>query len=566
MGSRVASGTAEDPFDLVIIGGGINGAGIARDAVRRGLSVALFEKKDFGTGATGNSSGMIHGGIRYLQSDPDVTRLACLDSGYIQKIASHLIFRIPFVLPMMGKSKRTRVMLELAEIYFELYDRYQPLKRGKPHCKLTADEVKRLAPGLSDRVSGAVTTDEWGIDAYRLNLINAVDAAECGADINTYHEVTAFLQEAGQVRGVRVRDRMAGGVRDVFGRLTLNTTGAWSSQTFAMTGIRRAPLVRPGKGIHVVYPGRLTNYAIISEAIDGREIFICPHQNETWIGTTDDDYWGDLDDVPVLEDEIKYLVDGIASVFPVVRNHRIVRTTVGCRPTLYEYGKMESSLSREHEIFDHATEGAANLLTLAGGKLASYRIIAQEVTDMVCARLGVSAESETHAVPLPGGAAHDLDERAFVELGLDPFAARRILFRHGDRAARILELMREEPHTRAVVDPDEPVTEAELRYVVREEMVQTIDDCRRRCRVTLGPSGGMGSALRVAQIFCDEQGLRPSDAPDVARALAAAAWQDRHTSTFGSQLAQEELGQAHFFLSGALGAAETTPLAGGKGA
>ena len=552
-------GSKDNPFDLVIIGGGINGAGIARDLARRGASVGLFEKTDFGVGATGASSGMIHGGIRYIKTDPSVSKLACLDSGYIQRIAQHLIFRIPFVAP-----QRSKVVLEAAEAYFEVYDRYQPLKRGKQHCRLSAEEVRELIPGIHPKIVGAVTTDEWGIDANRLNLINAIDAAEAGAEIKPYHQVTGFLHEAGTVRGVKVRDRLGGGTREVFGKLVLNATGAWATRTFEMLGIRRKPLVRPGKGIHVIYPGRLTNYAIIASAIDGRDIFIAPQQNETWIGTTDDDYWGDLDDIPVLEDEIRYLVNGVASIFPVIREHRISRTIVGCRPTLYEYGKTESSLSREHELFDHGEDGAANFMTLGGGKLASYRVIAQEVADIVCKRLGIRGESDTHANPMPGGEDHDLTAAAFTEIGLDAYAANRILFRHGSRAHRILEMMRSEPRTRAIVDADEPVTEAELRHVIRKELVQTLDDCSRRCRLGYGPSGGLGAALRAAQIFCEEQGLAASDAPDVARAFAAERWAARAGTVFGGQLAQEELGQGTFHLNGVLGAAETTPVSRGR--
>ncbi|MCA9564346.1 MAG: FAD-dependent oxidoreductase, partial [Myxococcales bacterium] len=373
------TGHWDDPVDLIVIGGGINGAGIARDAAQRGLSVVLFERSDFGAGATGNSSGMIHGGIRYLLNDPEVTRLACLDSGYIQKIAQHLIFRIPFVMPMRGTSILRKTYITLTEMYFEVYDRYQPLKQGKPHCRLTGEEIHQIVPGLDPTVAGAVTTDEWGIDSYRLNLINAMDAAEFGAELNTYHEVIALLRgDNGEIRGVKVRDRLSGAVEERFGKVVLNAAGAWATKVFGLTS-QHKDLVRPGKGIHVVYPGRLTNYAIIAKAIDGRQIFICPHQNETWIGTTDDDYWGDLDDIEILEDEVKYLVDGVANIFPAVLKHRISRLTVGCRPTIYAYGPTESALSRDHMLHDHRTDGAPNLFSLTGGKLASYRIISEEV-------------------------------------------------------------------------------------------------------------------------------------------------------------------------------------------
>ena len=353
---------------------------------------------------------------------------------------------------------------------------------------------------------------------------------------------------------------MNGETREVHGRVTINATGAWSSRTVGMLGKRRN-IVRPGKGIHLIYPGRLTNYAVIASAIDGRDIFICPHQNETWIGTTDDDYWGDLDDVPVLADEVEYLIDGIASVLPDIRKHRMMRAIVGCRATLYEYGKGESALSREHEIYEHSEDGAANLYTMAGGKLASYRVMSEEITDLICQKLGVSASCDTHIARLPGGEDHDISPRQFNEIGVDGYTAQRILFRHGSRANAILDLMKREPRMRVAVCPCEPVTEAELRIILRTEYVRSIDDLQRRCKLGLGSCGGACCGWRAAQIFCEEKGLAPSAVPDVARSFAANLWARRQGVLSGTQFAQEELNRAWTFLSGKQQVAHTRPFA-----
>src|SRR4051794_1600345 len=148
--------------DVVVIGGGVNGVGVARDATMRGLKVALFERNDFAFGASGNSSGMIHGGPRYLTYDPAVTRTSCLDSGHIQAIAPHLLFRIPFVVPIEN-GPRARIMFTLMDAFFEAYDAYQPLKRGKPHARLSRDELLALEPGISGDMIGGISFDEWGI-------------------------------------------------------------------------------------------------------------------------------------------------------------------------------------------------------------------------------------------------------------------------------------------------------------------------------------------------------------------------------------------------------------------
>src|SRR4051794_1024543 len=167
--------------DVLILGGGVNGTGLARDLALRGLSVILVERNDLAFGASGNSSGMIHGGPRYMLKTPEVTRISCLDSGYVQQIAPHLIFRIPFVVPVYGTTVKQRLYLDLVQGFFRAYDDFQPFKRGKPHTRLAPDQAAHAAPGLNTRdLIGAVTFDEWGIDGARLCAVNALDAVEHG--------------------------------------------------------------------------------------------------------------------------------------------------------------------------------------------------------------------------------------------------------------------------------------------------------------------------------------------------------------------------------------------------
>lgn len=564
----MALGTRDNPYDVVVIGGGINGCGIARDASLRGLDVALFEKNDFSTGATWASSGMIHGGLRYLSNDPRVTKKSSYDSGHIQRIAPHLLFRVPFLFPVRGNTLYNRALLELAEVYFDTYDRYAHMKGGLPHSRMTAEEALQVEPGLPDDIIGAVTTDEWGIDSSRLNLINGLDAQEHGADLHTYHEVTDFLfddgaeAQRGTVRGVQVRDRISGSHRDVHADIVFNATGAWAERVARRAGATNCR-VRPGKGIHLVLAGRVTNHAVISEAIDGRQIFVAPHQNVSFIGTTDDDYWGDLDDIPILENEVEYLLDGIRRVFPSIDDYRIIDTSVGCRPTLYEDGAYESDLSRDHAIFDHADEGVPGLMSIAGGKLAAYRLMSEQAVDAICDKLDVDAECETHERPLPGGREHDLEVDAFTELGIDPYAARRILYRHGSRATEVRDLLESHPEWATLVDESEPVTEAELRYVIRQESVRRLDDCRRRVRLGCGMDGGWKSTRRAAEIFCQERdGLNASDEVEVALSLQRNRWNDRRGIIRGEQLAAEELGQHWFFESSGASGADPSAMVG----
>ncbi len=314
------SAPADGPFDrdVIVIGGGVNGTGVARDCALRGLSVALFERNDIAFGASGNSSGMIHGGPRYLTNDPDVTYSSCLDSGHIQRVAPHLLFRIPFLMPVFGSGLGARVLLNGYDAFFSLYDKYQPLKRGKPHVRLAGDDLRMLEPGLVGGVFGGVTFDEWGIDGARLCIANAVDAVERGADVRVHTTVTEILRrEDGGAYGVRYRNRHTAESGIVTARAIVNATGAWAPITADLGGLERsATPIRPGKGIHVFLDRRLTNYAIMASSIDGRQVFLMPWQNMSVLGTTDDDFYGDLDDVIATRDEVEYLFQAVERVFP----------------------------------------------------------------------------------------------------------------------------------------------------------------------------------------------------------------------------------------------------------
>ncbi|HEY0469386.1 MAG TPA: glycerol-3-phosphate dehydrogenase/oxidase, partial [Polyangiaceae bacterium] len=447
------SGRALD-CDVIVIGGGVNGVGVARDASLRGLKVALFERNDIAFGASGNSSGMIHGGPRYLTYDPAVTHSSCLDSGHIQRIAPHLLFRIPFLMPIFTSGAlKSKIALTGYDAFFDLYDAYQPLKAGKNHVRLSADEINQLEPGLVGGAAGGLSFDEWGIDGARLCIGNAVDARERGAEIRVHCTVTEILRrEDGSVYGVRFRDRVSGETSQRTARVVVNATGAWAPITTSLGGLApHAARIRPGKGIHVFLDRRLTNYAIIAHAIDGRQVFLLPWQNMSVLGTTDDDYYGDLDHVVATSDEVNYLFQAVEHVFPAVRSARAIGTWGGVRPTLYEWGPNEDELSREHQVVDHQQHGADGLYSMIGGKLASYRLFAEEMTDLIAARLGNEAPRRSHVAPLPGGDEQVDPMQLVVQGGMDAVTATRLEYRHGGRSLRVLERMQQNPREAAVV-------------------------------------------------------------------------------------------------------------------
>jgi len=557
----------DDPdFDAIVIGGGVNGAGVARDLTLRGVKVALYERGDLAGGTTGASSGMIHGGMRYLLYDRAVTRASCQDSGYIQKVAPHLIFRIPFLLPLGGRGPLARIYDEAVEAFFAAYDAFQPLKGGKPHARLTAAEALRVEPGLARDLTGALTMDEWGIDTNRLVLINALDAAERGAVVKTYHEVQGVLRgPRGEVTGVRVKDRRAGRIEDVKARVVVNCAGPWAEGMARLAGCRSVRL-RPSKGVHVTLERRISDMAILSKALDGRAVFVQPHENTTIIGTTDDDFFGDPASIPITHDEVGYLLDAAERVLPAVRDHRVLRAWAGVRPTLFEANRNEDDLSRRHEVFDHErADGVRGLVTLAGGKLATYRLMAEETADLVLWKLGRGGVDRhearippaggagftpgafgcrTHETPLPGGDAAPTAKDVAARHGIDAYAAARLVFRHGSRAEAVLEASAQDPSARRAVCVSEPVTEAEIRWCCRKEWVTCLEDLRRRTRFGEGPCQGLECVREGARILADELGWDGATVERETLRFLEARFRERAPVLAGRQLAQEELLQS----------------------
>jgi glycerol-3-phosphate dehydrogenase len=531
-------------YDVIILGGGVNGAGVARDCAMRGLSALLLEKADFGVGASGNSSGMIHGGIRYMLTDRKVTELSCRDSGYIQRIAPHLLFRIPFLIPFAsrkeGATLRDRAEWYAMEVYVGTYDLYQPLKRGKPSARLSPEELYALEPALRPGLAGAVSTDEWGIDAFRLCALNALDARARGADVRNWTEAREVLREGGKVRGVRFRDVLTGEEGEAEAAVVFNATGAWSPAFARRSGVP-VPM-RPGKGVHLTLDRRFSNYGVICSAVDGRQIFAMPHEGETIVGTTDDDYYGDPDDLEATNDEIEYLLEGASSLLPGIRRERITRAWCGLRTTLYAYGPNEDALSREHQLHDGAAHGAAGLLSLVGGKLASYRAQAEEATDRILELLGrPRVPCRTHEVPLPGG--DEVPDPAALarEWPVAAPVAARLVYRHGSRAREILRLLADDPRLGLVLCRDEAILAAEVVYCLRNELVRRLQDLRRRCRLALGACGGVDCARIAAQLAGRELGWDQGRVRAELADLLDQGWRERRSIVDGAQLAQEEL-------------------------
>jgi len=526
--------TAPSAYDVVVIGGGVTGAGVARDLSLRGLSVLLLEKGDWGAGTSGASSWMIHGGPRYLEYDWDTTRLSCIDAGHIVTIARNLVYRVVFIIPVLPHDRNN---IERMETAMEVYDRFQPLKKAHPHRRLTGDEARQAEPGLSPDVIAAVTMEEWGVDPHRLVYANVEDAVAHGARALNHTRVTELIRDGGKVIGVRYRTP-DGAFSEARARVVVNAAGPWSPEVGAMAGVDIE--LRPAKGIHIVYPHRISNFSISAESIDGRDLLMVSHAGFTLLGTTDDDFYGDLDSVEVLDDEVDYLLQGFERVFPAIRSYRPVRTTTGVRPTLFKWRRYEDELSRRYEVIAHSPDGADGLITIAGGKLSMYRLMAEETSDAVCRKLGLQAESTTASRPLPGNESDPEPVAALAaRCDVPALAVLKLQSRHGSNAEKVLD----ECDTSRILCRCEPVTEAELVYAARHEQVRTLADAFRRVGVAGGPCAGAACILRASEVVGRELGWSATQRLDAAREFVRGAWLGRAPVLGHAGWAQEELTQ-----------------------
>jgi glycerol-3-phosphate dehydrogenase len=525
-----------EPYDVVVVGGGITGAGVARDAALRGLRVLLVEQRDLASGTTWGSSGMIHGGVRYLERDWETTRVSCVDGGHIQRIAPHLLFPVVFLIPILPGAKRG---METTEVGLEAYDRYQPFKAGRPHVRLDRAEALRLEPGLDPSLVGALSMDEWGVDPARLVTVNALAARDAGAEVRTWTEVVGLSHEAGGVRAVRLRSRLGGAEETVPTRAVCTATGPWASELCAMAGVRLR--LRPAKGVHLIYDRRITNVALALEAVDGRGLLLVPHANSTILGTTDDDYYGDPEQLEVTEDEIEYILQATERVLPRIRDYRIAHANAAVRPTLHQWRRYEDDLTRDYRVVDHREDGAAGLVSIVGGKMSMFRKMAEDTVDVILDVLGrPRVACRTHLVPLPGGASPVDVPGLAGRFGLPLAVASRLAARHGDRAEAVLAGAAADER-RAVLCECEPVTVAEVRHCVRHEQVERLEDLYRRTRCTGGACLGMRCAWPAARVMAQERGWSQRRTEEEVRDFLDSRWRDRPAVLQGAALAQEEL-------------------------
>ncbi len=511
-------------YDILIIGGGIVGAGAARDAAMRGLKVALVEQEDLAYGTSSRSSKLVHGGLRYLQQgELSLVFESVSERRVLLEIAPHLVQPLGFLFPLYKGGKLSPATLNLG---MWLYDGLSLFRSPKIHKNLKPREAAEAEPALArDGLRGAPLYYDCSTDDARLTLETALDAQAHGAELFTWTRATGFVRDgAGRITGVKVLDRHAGTARELRASVVVNATGPWTDKVRSPDG-GHAPLLRTTKGVHVVVARErlpLRHAVVCNHPGDQRVLFAIPWGDRTYIGTTDTDYEGDPAEVACSGADVRYLLDCMARYFPGSQlvPADIVATWAGLRPLIASSGSA-STVSREHEIHVDAD----GLITIAGGKLTTYRKMSGELVDRAVAMLRLTGglkspltEAYTARQPLPGAVGWPEDDDATrVEklvkevTPLDDAVAELLVATYGMRAMDVARLIAADPTLGEPMTPDRPERMAQVDFAVDRELARTVRDVLIR---------------RTQLYFRDtEQGLLA--APKVAaRMQAKLGWSD----------------------------------------
>jgi glycerol-3-phosphate dehydrogenase len=489
-------------YDVIIIGAGVNGAGIARDAALRGLRVLLLDKGDFASGTSGWSTRLIHGGLRYLEyGEIGLVRESLREREVLLRIAPHLVKPLPMVVPLYGEpNRRPKWMIRAGMLAYDALSFDKSLAR---HQFWSDAETLRRASGLRvENLKGAAVYYDAQVEyPERLTLENVLDAQARGADVRSYARVTRLINENGAAQGVEYAD--AEGEHAARAPVVFNVAGPWvdqllRNQNHSPLTIHHSPLIGGTKGSHIVvkpFAGTPDGAVYVEAKSDRRPFFIIPWQGLCLIGTTDLPFDGDLDNVSATESEINYLLDETNWLFPAANLNRasVLFTYSGVRPLPYVAADKPAGITRRHFIHNHAP-AARGLLSVVGGKLTTYRSLAAEATDEIFRQLGRPAPPcATGETPLPGAGAGSREQEVGERL-------RRV---YGAEAARVLALAREDAALNEVFDEFTGAIAAEVVHAVRHEAAQNLRDILlRRAMVGYNEHAGLGAdeaAARVAQ-------------------------------------------------------------------
>ncbi len=533
---------SKQSFDLVVIGGGITGGGIALDAASRGLKVALFEKGDFASGTSSKSTKLIHGGLRYLkQFDFWLVKEVGSERAIVHKLAPHLVLPEKMLLPLIENGSYGKW---LTSIGLKVYDILAQVSGDDKRKMLEKKEALALEPLLPKKIlKGAGYYAEYRTDDARLTIENIKSSLHFGAKAINYAEVTDFIYEDDTVAGIKVKDKVSGKSFTVKSRYVINAAGPWVDELRAVNNSKKGKRLHLTKGVHLVFPHKKlpVKQSVYFDVPDGRMIFAIPRGKITYVGTTDTHYTQDKDKVTTDMADAIYLISAVNNMFPKIELEMedIQSSWAGLRPLIHEEGKSASELSRKDEIFTSDT----GLISIAGGKLTGYRKMAERVVNRIAKKMEEEHEIQvkecrTEEIPLCGNNfknykkvkkyIREVEGRLEPE-GLSKYDAWFLVTNYGIQTESILEIF-------ASLDDKDPgvrLIKAELHFGIRYEMVQTPLDFFIR---------------RTGRLYFDINSIRDYLEPVLQEFKAICGVEDSQISSWKKQLLAEVEEHSQFSL------------------
>ncbi len=484
------AGLKNKHYDVIVIGGGATGAGTARDCAKRGLKVMLIERLDFTAGATGRNHGLLHSGARYAVTDHESATECIRENMTLRKIAAHCV----------EETGGLFVTLPEDDLGYQKTFIESCIAAGIEAKELDPKEVIRMEPAVNPDIIGAVSVPDGAVDPFRLTTANVLDARIHGADVLTYHEVVELIQENGRVIGVKVRNSISGEEQEIRGSITVNAGGIWSHGIAKKAGITINMF--PAKGALLIFGHRVNNMVINRCRKPADADILVPGDTISLIGTTSSRVpYDQVDNMDVTQEEVDILLNQGCQLVPSLSWTRILRAYAGVRPLIADDSDPSGrKISRGIVCLDHATrDGMEGFITISGGKLMTYRLMAETAADMVCKKLGVNARCTTHIDPLPGSDKEtdnpSASKKHIIDMSTGQIAARE---RHGSLSSKIKY---DSDSDDALVCECEQVSVGEIKYAMDTLHVNNLVNLRRRTRLGMGTCQGGICASRAAAIL-----------------------------------------------------------------
>ena len=501
---------ARQTFDVAIIGGGINGAAVARDAAMRGLKVALIDKGDFAGATSSRSSKLIHGGLRYLgQARFRLVREALRERERLRRRAApHLVWKTRFLIPAYAGSRPNRFELGAGLM---LYDMLARLPKAERHRSLTVDEIMQIEPALKrERLRGGALYYDASTDDARLTWENLLGAAEHGAVIVNYAELKSLAVEQGRIASAAVQDISTRKDIALRARIFVNAAGPWTDEIRRLEESSAPAMVRLSKGCHLLIAQTRVpvREALALSTPDGRLLFVMPRGKYVLVGTTDTDFNGDRECVSVEDADVEYLIGMLNSFFPGLGlgASDVESSFAGLRALVTGHGDgTPSSVSREEMIH----QSKSGMITVAGGKLTTHRAIGERVVDLICEELKIPAgRCPTLDTPLPGAWPIPQGAEGVEKLNrLTAESRERLVSRYGTRAPIVAELIESDPDLERPLVPDTDAIGAEVVFAARSEMATALSDAMlRRIGLAGSPREARAAAPAAARLMAREHG------------------------------------------------------------